>query len=90
MTQQLAEDWTIWVSGYGSFSFEGTEQEAEKMRVHKGRWENGNSMKYRTDLSTELDKVTSEIVKKWSFGHGVSRELLMKRVKLKKEGEANV
>ena len=32
--------WLITVGGgYGSFEFIGTEEEAEKMRIHKARWE---------------------------------------------------
>lgn len=32
--------WRITVGGgYGSFEFEGTEEEAEEMRIHKARWE---------------------------------------------------
>lgn len=35
-------DWVILIgSGYGAFLFQGTEQEAEEMRVHKSRWERG-------------------------------------------------
>lgn len=33
--------WIITVEGYGSFEFEGTEQEAEEMRKHKANWEGG-------------------------------------------------
>mgnify|MGYP000915409800 CR=1 FL=1 len=31
--------WVISVGGYGSFFFEGTEEQAEKMRCLKARWE---------------------------------------------------
>lgn len=33
--------WAIYVIGYGSFLFVGTEAEAEDMRLHKARWEGG-------------------------------------------------
>lgn len=35
----MKEKWLITVAGYGSFEFDGTEQEAENMRSHKARWE---------------------------------------------------
>lgn len=33
--------WLIQVGGYGAFPFCGTDLEAEAMRTHKSRWENG-------------------------------------------------
>ncbi len=38
-------DWVIQVGGYGSFLFEGNEQEAEEMRAHKSRWERAPARK---------------------------------------------
>jgi len=37
--------WIITVGGYGSFEFEGTEQEAEEMRQHKASWEGAPAKK---------------------------------------------
>ena len=39
--------WVIYVSGYGEFFFVGTEKEAEEMRVHKCRWEQGIGRKFK-------------------------------------------
>jgi hypothetical protein len=39
--------WLISVGGYGSFGFYGTEGEAEEMRAHKARWEQGAGKKER-------------------------------------------
>lgn len=39
--------WMIRISGYGTFEFEGTEQEAEEMRANKARWEQGAGIKWR-------------------------------------------
>lgn len=43
--------WAIRVSGYGSFLFSGTEAEAEEMRVHKARWEQGVARKRKATPS---------------------------------------
>lgn len=45
--------WKIRVAGYGTFDFEGTEAEAEEMRIHKANWEQGPAIKWRTDLGNE-------------------------------------
>jgi hypothetical protein len=43
--------WVIYVGGgYGAFLFEGSEQEAEEMRVHKARWERAVAAKRPADL----------------------------------------
>lgn len=68
--------WRIWVSGYGEFAFEGSEAEAEEMRVHKARWERGSSRKWRADLSRECDRLTAEVVGLWDAGEGVPQSLL--------------
>jgi len=39
--------WKISVNGYGDFAFFGTEKEAEEMRIHKARWEQGVAHKRR-------------------------------------------
>ena len=35
------ERWLIYISGYGTFFFDGTRKEAEEMRAHKANWEGG-------------------------------------------------
>lgn len=42
--------WWIYVHGYGAFEFEGSEVEAEEMRVHKARWERGIARKWQIAL----------------------------------------
>lgn len=79
----MKEKWKIWVSGYGEFDFEGSEDEAEEMRVHKSNWERGRGEKYRANKSTPLDKVTAEIVALWSSGKGVPQSLMSKRRRLR-------
>ena len=37
--EDTKKKWLIKVLGYGSFVFNGTEEEAEEMRQHKARWE---------------------------------------------------
>jgi hypothetical protein len=37
--QRRKPSWVIQLPHYGAFVFEGTESEAEEMRVHKARWE---------------------------------------------------
>lgn len=92
MTQQIATkkinksgEWYIWVSGYGGFSFTGTEIEAEDMRKHKANWERGSGWKYRTGAwATEADKVTEQIVDEFEQGEGVPQSLMSKRYQLMK------
>lgn len=43
--QRLCPSWIINVAGYGAFLFEGSESEAEEMRVHKARWEGACAQK---------------------------------------------
>lgn len=43
----MKEKWKIDVTGYGTFDFDGTEQEAEEMRRHKAEWEGGVGRKWR-------------------------------------------
>lgn len=49
------DNWKIRISGYGTFDFYGTEEEAEGMRINKAQWEGGNGMKWRSSLSTKED-----------------------------------
>jgi len=44
--------WTISVHGYGEFGFVGTELEAEDMRIHKSRWEQGAGKKRYERVAT--------------------------------------
>ncbi|TDR90350.1 hypothetical protein [Enterovirga rhinocerotis] len=67
--------WLIRVSGYGTFEFEGTEPEAEEMRVHKCRWEGGTGMKWRKDLAREEDRIRSEMASHFDAGEGAPSSL---------------
>lgn len=67
--------WMIRINGYGTFEFEGSEQEAEDMRSHKARWERGVGIKWRKDLSRESDRLSSEIAEIWDTGKGVPEKL---------------
>lgn len=80
--------WMIRISGYGTFEFEGTEQEAEEMRANKARWEQGAGIKWRKDLSRESDRISSEIAELWGGGKGVPQKLLH-RLKKARALEAN-
>lgn len=79
-----AEVWRIRIAGYGTFDFHGTEDEAEKMRAHKSRWERGHGMKWRASLATDLDRATAEMAKLWDAGKGVPSRLCRKRDKLRR------
>lgn len=74
----MSENWTIYVSGYGAFQFEGTEAEAEDARRNKAAWERGAGYKFRTDLTHESDRLTAEMVALWKRGKGVPHQLLSK------------
>lgn len=78
--------WKIRVSGYGTFEFDGTEQEAEEKRRRKAQWERGSAMKWRADLKNESDRLAEQMAVLWDNGEGVPKPLLMKRAKaLRKE-----
>ena len=83
----MSDKWMIWVSGYGTFEFEGTEAQAEEMRTHKANWERGQGRKWRADLSRESDRLTAEIVAAWDRHEGVPQSL-MGRLKATKDAEA--
>ena len=83
----MSDKWMIWVSGYGTFEFEGTETQAEEMRAHKANWERGQGRKWRADLSRESDRLTAEIVALWDRHEGVPQSL-MSRLKKAKDAEA--
>lgn len=76
-----ATKWMIRIAGYGTFEFEGTEDEAEEMRAHKARWERGNGLKWRADHMRESDRLTSEIAALWDGGQGVPQRLMSRRKK---------
>ena len=80
----------IRVSGYGTFEFEGTEIEAEEMRLHKQQWEKGKALKWRKSLTTKLDKVTSDIADHADSGFGIPAELFFEYSTLKGAQEDEV
>ncbi len=52
--------WVISVATYGSFFFEGNEESAEDMRIHKSRWEGGIGRKRLADpKEIETGKIDS-------------------------------
>lgn len=81
MTRASAEGekWRIRVSGYGTFDFTGTREQAEEMRIHKARWEGGTAMKWRADLSRESDRLGAQIAEAFDKHKGVPPELLKAR-----------
>lgn len=83
MTSARRSKWRIRVSGYGTFDFEGTEAEAEEMRVHKARWEQGTAIKWRADLSTEVDRLTAECARLWDAHKGAPSSLMTRLRKAK-------
>lgn len=76
------EKWQIFVAGYGQFSFEGTEVEAEDMRAHKARWERGIGRKWRDDGS-DLAKMEQQVASAFANGEGVPQSMLAKIRQLK-------
>ena len=85
-TASRPETWLIRIQGYGTFEFTGTEAEAEEMRAHKSRWEQGNGIKWRTgEFARPSDAVTAEIAAIWDSRRGVPQSLLSRRHKLLKE-----
>lgn len=84
----MKQKWKIWISGYGAFDFEGTEAEAEDMRIHKARWEGGQGRKWRVDNPTEVDRLTAEIVGIWDTGKGVPQSLLSRLHKAKQSASS--
>ena len=76
-----AHNWKIRVSGYGTFDFIGTDDEAEEMRRHKARWEQATAHKWRADLARESDRLTAEMVGLWDGGKGAPVRLVNRRRK---------
>jgi hypothetical protein len=82
-------DWMIRISGYGTFEFKGTEEEAEKMRAHKANWERGSGLKYRVGAwAKESDKLTERIADLFDEGKGAPGELMEKMRRAKKKEAA--
>lgn len=77
----MSETWKIRVAGYGTFEFTGTEQEAEEMRRQKASWEGGASMKWRSDLSRDSDKIAAEIADLFDNGKGIPYSFFSRRKK---------
>lgn len=75
----MATNWKIRVAGYGTFDFHGTEAEAEEMRCHKARWEQGVAHKWRADLARQSDRLTAEIAALWDAGKGAPIKLMARR-----------
>lgn len=73
------EAWKIFVAGYGTFDFEGTEAEAEAMRTHKVQWEHGAGWKWRASLERPSDALTARICAAWERREGVPRVWLRRR-----------
>lgn len=67
--------WSINITGYGRFSYFGTETEAEQMRKDKAEWEGGKGTKRQASPAEAETGVTNL---KWrrDFGYGMDeREL---------------
>lgn len=63
--------WVIIVSGYGPFLFDGTEEEAEEMRRHKAKWEQGVAQKRKaTEQEIDLNRVVLTEKEKQFFHFG--------------------
>ena len=75
---QPDERWCIYVRGYGTFRFNGTEAEAEIMRQHKMNGSRTVATKWRENLSTELDRLRAKQAELWIDGKGVPISLLKK------------
>ena len=58
MEDKCKKTWVIRVGGYGSFIFDGTEEEAEEMRCHKSNWEQAVA---RKRLADECERLTGQI-----------------------------
>jgi len=73
--------WWIQVSGYGSFEFEGSESEAEEMRVHKARWEGGIARKWKIESDGKIVIPEGKPgPHAWDVHHGVQLEILATEV----------
>lgn len=83
-------DWKIRISGYGTFDFIGTEEEAEAMRASKANWERGAGMKWRVgEWARESDRIAAQIAALFDAGQGAAGELreAMRKAKRKEAAE---
>lgn len=84
----MKHKWRIYVSDYGSFEFEGTDEEADAMRKRKAAWEGGNSLAWRITDQRESDILISQVAERWENGEGVSDNLWNQIWKAQCEEEA--
>lgn len=78
-------EWKIRIPGYGTFTFNGTEVEADAAMRAKAGWEGATGIMYRVDLPNEYHRLTKQIVDLWDAGEGVSIKLMRARAKAKGE-----
>ena len=70
MPKQNSEMWVIRIGGdYGSFLFEGTEEEAEQRRKDKARWEGAIGLKRSADESEIASSKASYCLNHKNFRH---------------------
>lgn len=78
--------WMIRITHYGTFDFDGTEEEAEAMRSHKATWERGTGMKWRVGAwARESDKLSEQIAVLFDAGKGAPGHLMEAMRKAKKK-----
>lgn len=84
--------WLIRIAGYGTFEFEGTEQEAEDMRKNKAKWEGGRGLKWRIgEWRVESDIITACVADFFDAGFGAPGSLInLRRKFLKAEAKKEV
>lgn len=59
------ERWDIAVAGYGAFTFDGTEAEAEQRRRDKARWEGAVGFKVRRQVAVEHPESLPQWCRDW-------------------------
>ncbi len=72
----MSDKWKIRVSGYGTFDFEGTEEQAEEMRCHKANYERGTAIKWRETNQTPVDDIYCQMADLWDRGEGVPADMM--------------
>jgi hypothetical protein len=87
-SQTTKEKWLIRIAGYGTFDFEGTEEEAEEMRKHKANWEKGSGIKWRVTNPTLYDKLTELQAWYWDNEGGCPGWVMTKKRQAKQAMEA--
>lgn len=66
MSEVQKEEWRIRISGYGTFDFFGTEEQAEDRRKSKAKWEGAiSSAKWRKTPRTVSEKLVE--LREWFF-----------------------